>query len=321
MGVGPVSPTVTAAAGSPISWGAARIAQRHLPLDSCGLPQGLGRGIDVYVLDTGVFAAHPALAGRVAALAGRHSGDFVGDKWGNQHGSDDCHGHGTHLAGIVAGQDQGVASGATIRALRVARCDGTGEPNASLSALRWLETNVSAPAVVLVSLQYQNAPEINAAATRVAKKGFIVITAAGDSLLDACETMPSGAPGVLAVGGTNREDVALKHSNWGMCIVVWAPGHEIDSLSLSPETRVKKTGSSMAAAFVAGAAAVFLARSNTKSPADFRQALLNQATHGIVTVSRKRFAEATTRDLLFVPPAWYSDPGTIQLKAPSPPAR
>src|SRR5690606_20496886 len=119
----PAEPAVTKPAPAPgqslLHWGRDRINQRALPLDGRPLPTGLGQGVHVYVLDTG---ASPEGI-RIARLP-EHSGDFVGDAWGKQHGSADCHGHGSHVAGIVAGTEAGVASGATLYALRVTDCEG-----------------------------------------------------------------------------------------------------------------------------------------------------------------------------------------------------
>lgn len=292
----------TLAPGQPLHhWGRDRIDQRDLPLDGTPLRGGGGRGVHVYILDTGVSPEGL----RIARLPGQHSGDFVGDAWGKQHGSMDCHGHGSHVAGIVAGAETGVASGATLYALRVTDCEGRGRPEAVIAAMNWLSDNAQRPAVALLSVQYRGAPAVGQAAARLLGRGVVTVTAAGGSLENACDQMPSGAPGVITVAGTTPEDQALTHSNWGPCIDVWAPGSEIRSLAKQGERLVPKTGSSAAAAYVAGAAALYLAKHPQAAPDAVRAAIQKAATPAQVSMQRPRFAQATRLDLLFIPPSWY----------------
>ena len=77
--------------------------------DTCA-DAGAGAGVDVYVVDTGVRATHADLSGRVAP---GHS--VLGG------GTDDCHGHGTHVAGTVGGETYGVAQDVRLVAVRHAR--------------------------------------------------------------------------------------------------------------------------------------------------------------------------------------------------------
>ena len=80
-------------------WGLDRIDQRALPLDATYRFVRSGQGVRVYVVDTGILAAHVDLAGRV--LAGH---DLVGDG----RATTDCNGHGTHVAGTIGGARWGV---------------------------------------------------------------------------------------------------------------------------------------------------------------------------------------------------------------------
>jgi len=160
------------------------------------------------------------------------------------------------------------------------------------------------PSIVLMSVQYRNAEQLQEPIARLTAAGHLVVVAAGDGLEDACTLMPSGAMGALAVAATTQDDRARDLSNWGSCIGLWAPGSEVASLALHGEKMAAMDGSSMAAAFVAGAAAAYLARHPTASPAEMRDALRREATPERVHIGRERFAEVTSRDLLFIPDNW-----------------
>ena len=89
-----------------VEWNLDRIDQRSPALDGRYNHATAGAGVTVYVLDTGVLANHPELAGRASQVA-----DFVH----RAPSAVDCNGHGTHLAAIVAGASVGVAPSASVR--------------------------------------------------------------------------------------------------------------------------------------------------------------------------------------------------------------
>src|SRR5690606_29944591 len=90
----------SSAQDDPPSWGLDRSDQREPPLDDSYGYDSAGAGVTAYVIDTGVRVSHEDFGGRA-----RSGYDFVDD----DADADDCHGHGTHVAGTVGGSDYGVA--------------------------------------------------------------------------------------------------------------------------------------------------------------------------------------------------------------------
>src|SRR6478735_8445587 len=126
-------------------WGLDRIDQRALPLSDTFTPTASGAGVSTYVIDTGVLAENTDFGGRVApgwtAIA-------------DGKGSSDCNGHGTHVAGIIAGKTYGVAKSASVVPVRVLGCDGSGYDSDVIAGLDWIASQHAAgtPAVANLSI-------------------------------------------------------------------------------------------------------------------------------------------------------------------------
>ena len=128
---------------SPATWGLDRIDQRDLPLNNTYTYNQTGQGVHAYIIDTGVRATHQEFSGRMG-----NGADFVGD--GN--GTNDCHGHGTHVAGTTGGTTYGVAKLVTLHAVRVLNCQGSGTTSGVIAGVDWVTANSPSPAVANMSL-------------------------------------------------------------------------------------------------------------------------------------------------------------------------
>ncbi|MEU5692084.1 S8 family serine peptidase [Actinosynnema sp. NPDC020468] len=261
---------------NPPNWGDDRIDQRDLPLNSAfDYPANPGQGARVYVLDSGINANHADFTGRIAA-----GYDFVD----NDSTPQDCHGHGTHVAGTAAGTTYGIAKKATIVPVRVLDCSGSATDDDLLAAVNWVKDNAVKPAVVNYSIgcrqRCTNTTLDNAVKALIAS-GVQWVQAAGNSNDDACGYSPQLVPAAITVGNSTKTDTRRSDSNYGSCLDIFGPGDNIVSASYSSNTgSATMSGTSMASPHVAGTAAVYLAQNPSATPAQVRDALVTNGSSG-----------------------------------------
>lgn len=256
-------------------WGLDRLDEPSLPGDSTFEYQQTGLGVDVYVVDTGVLGSHVEFSGRVA-----EGYSAVADGAGNL----DCNGHGTHVAGTIAGQTYGVAKEATVIPVRVLGCDGSGTLSGVIAGLSWISQNHDgSPAVVNMSLGGGASSSLDAAVQTLVDKGITVVAAAGNATTDACTFSPARVPGAITVAASTATDAFAGYSNFGTCVDLIAPGSAIRSAYYSSNTATATlSGTSMAAPHVAGVVAQVL-ELGPKTPAEMELAIEAAAATAVVS--------------------------------------
>ncbi|WP_040480333.1 S8 family peptidase [Longispora albida] len=247
-----------------------------------------GAGVTVAVLDTGYDAGHPDLAGRVAGAR-----DFTGAP----RGTADGHGHGTHVASIVAGAGEaypGVAPGANLLVGKVCDDGGICQDSAVIAGMEWAAGQGAR--VVNLSLTGQptdGTDPLSQAVNRLsAGTGPLFVAAAGNTGGRAMAGTPATADAALAVGSVGRDDRLSSFSSRGPRVRdaavkpdLTAPGEGIvaaraagTSMGAPVSTlHTAASGTSMAAPHVTGSAALLVQAHPGWSAAQLKAALVSTA--------------------------------------------
>jgi serine protease len=252
------------------TWGLDRVDQRDLPLSGTYVYNTTASNVNAYIIDTGVLGSHSQFTGRMI-------GGYTAISDGR--GTTDCNGHGTHVAGTVAGTTHGIAKGAKISPVRVLGCDGSGTNSGVIAGMDWVTANHVKPAVANMSLGGGASSATDDAIARMTNAGVIVVVAAGNDNSNACNYSPARAASAITVGSTASNDSRSSFSNYGSCLDIFAPGSSITSAWYTSNTATNTiSGTSMASPHVAGVAALYLADNPTASVSQVTNALLNAAT-------------------------------------------
>ncbi len=240
-----------------------------------------GAGVLLAVLDSGVDFDHVDLTNKVRRDL---DWDFVNDDDDAQ----DDYGHGTHVSGIAAAAPNngegvvGVGWDVEILPLKVLNEEGHGSMSDVIAAIYYATDagadiiNMSFNTSADSPMQCTQLPALVEALEYAYQHGVLLIAAAGNKGIDAAQVAPANCPYVLTVAATTSDDGIASFSNYGEVVDVAAPGWSIYSTFLGNTYRVK-SGTSMAAPFVAGVAALVWSRYPDYTPDFVAAAILNTA--------------------------------------------
>jgi len=204
--------------------------------------------VPVAIIDNGIDALHPELAG---AIAGHFDAVERPEAPSN---------HGTGMAGAIVAHARltGVAPEARILAVRAFAAAAGSEEATTASIVRGIDWAIAQGArVINMSFAGPRDPEIASALEAAAKRGIVLVAAAGNAGPKSAPLYPAADPNVIAVTATDADDNLFVHSNRGRHIAVAAPG--VDVIVPAPGgTYQFTTGTSVAAAFVSGIAALLI---------------------------------------------------------------
>lgn len=254
------------------TWGLDRVDQRDLPLDDSYTYNTTASNVHTYIIDTGVLGSHNEFSGRMG-------NGFTAIDDGN--GWTDCNGHGTHVAGTVAGSTYGVAKSANIHAVRVLGCDGSGTNSGVIAGMDWVAENAQYPAVANMSLGGGASSSTDDAVSNMRSAGVTVVVAAGNDNADACNYSPARSADAITVGSTTDSDSRSSFSNYGDCVDIFAPGSNITSAWYTSDTATNTiSGTSMASPHVAGIAALYLSDNSGATPTQVEDAIYSNGSSG-----------------------------------------
>ena len=255
-------------------WGLDRIDQHNLPLSKSFNYNKTGSGVNAYIVDTGILASHQEFNSRVqtgySAIA-------------DNNGTNDCNGHGTHVAGTVGGSTYGIAKNVGLVPVRVLDCAGLGAMSGVIAGLDWIIQNGRKSAVVNMSLGGSAYSTLDTAIDNLFNNGYVPVVAAGNANTDACTSSPARAGKAITVAATDSTDTRASYSNYGSCVDLFAPGSQITSAWIgSNSSAATASGTSMASPHVAGVVATMLENNSTATPQSITDQLLNQSTVNLI---------------------------------------
>jgi subtilisin family serine protease len=266
----------TMSAAQTLPWGVDRV-QADSSSTRAGNGSGAVSNVRIYVVDTGIDKTHADLnvANHVNCRTSARQCEASGKNY-------DCDGHGTHVAGTLAAEDNtravvGVAPGAPLIGVKVLDCDADGSASTIIKGIDWVTANAKKPAVANVSISGPASSSIDEAVRNSANSGILYSVAAGNEGWNACKNSPARAGagtnnGIMTVAATNAKNGETASSNYGSCVDFWAPGASILSTKLDGGTTTK-SGTSMASPHLGGGGALYLSSHTSAAPSSVEGAL------------------------------------------------
>jgi membrane-anchored mycosin MYCP len=246
-------------------------------------PLATGAGIRVAVVDSGVDDDNPQLKGRVA----KGHDVLRGDSDGRQ----DCVGHGTGVASIIAAVPvdevafHGLAPDATIVPVRVSEgqdiggkeTGDSGSPAGLARAITWAAGDGHAQVINLSLSTVADTAQVRAAVADAVDSGVVVVAAVGNHATDGNPTpFPAADPDVIGVGAIDANGLRASYSQHGSYVDLMAAGEAV-TMAAPGSGQVVQGGTSFAAPYVAATAALILQRFPGLTPAQVQRRLIATA--------------------------------------------
>jgi aqualysin 1 len=248
-----------------------------------------GSGVLVYIVDTGIRATHNDFGGRVNTGRG-----FTAINDGQ--GTNDCNGHGSHVASTAAGTAFGMASAATLIPVRVLSCAGSGSNAGVIAGVNHVANNCQGNerCVANMSLGGGVSTALDQAVAAAVDSGVPFAVAAGNSNQDAINSSPAREPKAITVGcasdsgypGTTNSNSVTRcsFSNFGSRVDVWASGLSILGAAHTSNTATQTiSGTSMSSPHVAGAIAQMLGCRGLLTPTQVEAQLDTKSISGAMS--------------------------------------
>lgn len=275
--------------------------RRALGIDRLHSMGVTGKGINIAVIDTGIFSNHRDLKN---TIIGFKDTMFFKEK------PYDDNGHGTHVSGIIAGSGavsggvyKGIAPDSGLVVIKALNNNGKGKSGSVLEAIEWILKNKSKYGINIVNIsvgtlsgentkkeETENIKLLNGV-EQLWSQGMVVVVAAGNNGPEnGTVTIPGICKKVITVGvsddykgiGTRSNEKIVNYSGRGPanCIMkpeIVAPGSGIISCSNRINSYASKSGTSMATPVVTGSIALFMSKNPGITNKEVKMALRDSA--------------------------------------------
>ncbi|RWS07310.1 alkaline serine protease-like protein [Dinothrombium tinctorium] len=252
-------------------WCLGRIAHREKGRDDYTYEKENGNASTIYILDTGIRAAHKEFGGR--AVLGYNS------VLSELHNSDQ-NGHGTCVGSLAAGVLSGTSKYARIVSVKVLNARGAGSISDICGGIDWvIGQRREGTSIMNLSLGGSASEVLDECVNTAGKNNILVVVAAGNENKNSSEVSPARAKEAFTVAASDANDKLASFSNWGSKVNLISPGIECSCASHSNDhAYVQMSGTSMASPLVAGVAATHLNKNPKLKPGELKRILIEDST-------------------------------------------
>lgn len=269
-------PTVIAVVQNGYVFAASNATNQTAPQPTNNTPDllvAIKNPVQIYVFDTGIRAAHSDLVGRV-------SSDGY-SAFNNGLRGEDCSGHGTHVAGLIAGRRLGITDKAILTSVKVIDRFGTGDVATVIAGIEWVMGQPGEHKLINMSLTrriVETISPLDIAVNALIDSGATVVVAAGNAASDVADFSPARVARAITVGSVNGTSLS-NFSNAGLGVDLYTAGENAVSASIRDVCAIRQmSGTSMAAPIITGQLATLIYNGN--APIDALMVLrLRAKTH------------------------------------------